>query len=151
MVTLECGQLQGGTPVSVRRLSQLRGGPSCCSGSQTSAPPLVFHQPPPPVAGRQPHGNSLFDETLPLEAASAVEPSPASLCRGQAPSRPRNVSSLLLGFPLPAPSSILGNLCVWVCETSLPSLRDGSHSEPQASVSGPFAQKSLRSPLVLAL
>ena len=117
-MTLECGQLQGGAPVSVRRLSQLRGGSSCCSGSQTSAPPLVFHQPPPPVAGRPPHGNSLFDETLPLEAASAVEPSPASLCRGGHP-HGLEMSVLFYWGSLCPPPLLSWGVCVSGCARRL--------------------------------
>lgn len=89
--------------------------------------PLLLHQPatPPQAAGKQSHGNSLFNAVLLLEAASASEHSLVSCVQGRAPSQPRNVGSLLLGFPLSHPLSILGNLCLqwgvggWM---SLPSL-----------------------------
>lgn len=111
----------------IRKLSRLRGGLRCCMGSpglsailatpQSWSIPLHHtycltdpHRP--PVPGSQPHGNSLFNVTLPLEAASATQPLSASSVQGRAPSWPRNVSSPLLGFPLPHPLSILGNLCL---------------------------------------
>lgn len=94
-----------------------------------------------PSGWQSARGNCPFKVTLPLEAVSGVS------VQGWAPSPPRNVSSLLLGCPLPHPL-LFGGICVW---GGLPfSLRRGALSVPGLCLKA-FCPEAPKEPLVLTL